>query len=107
VSIAWRETITELLDGVETHLCPSAPRRARTVLAAYRLKAAAAESKNVQKRLEREIETCLQGKSYYRAAGRRYFRSSFAEQVLPALRSLLKLVEEHNRRWRSERERGR
>ena len=99
MSMVWRKTITELLDGVEAELCFSAPKRARTILAAYRTRVAAAKSGTAQKTLEREIETCLQSESYYRAAARRYIRSLFTSKVLAPLESLLKLAEEHNRRW--------
>src|SRR5205814_7532862 len=68
----WTNCITDLIDGVEQHLCTSAPKGAHAQLREFRRRVSGVRTAQVRQRYERTLERFLQSAPYLRGAARRY-----------------------------------
>ncbi len=95
---AWTEMMTDLLNGIEHHLCRSASRHAKKRLSDLRAKVLKSRSRASHRAVEQEIECSLESKPFYRAAFRRHINRQFTKEVIPQLERLVQLAEEYVQR---------
>jgi uncharacterized protein YdeI (YjbR/CyaY-like superfamily) len=80
----WRSFILPMIDGIETHLDPSAPARIRTRLAALRQRAERATTRAEEKRVERSLELLIERESDATSAASEHAKSVMPPGLQPA-----------------------
>ena len=68
----WKHGLLDLIDGVEQHVCASAPKSATTRLRQFRVLLPRARTPAARRLYERKLETFLQSAPYLRRAARRH-----------------------------------
>lgn len=86
----WKDTMKDILDGVERELCPSTPIKTRADLTAFRMCLDESPMVRRRKQFEQELEAFLQSKPFLRAAGKRYLR----KKLIPALEMVTAVMNE-------------
>ena len=80
----WKRVILEILNGVERQLRPSAPKRARALLAEFRVRLSALRCSSDRRRYEVELEKFLESAPYLREAAWRYLTPKVVDALKTA-----------------------
>ena len=97
----WLKMIIDLIDGVEQHLCASAPKKAKEQLREFRKQSREARTAKAHALYERKLNRFLESAPYLRSAGRRYITPKVVDALTRATKALkeatciLKQFKEH------------
>lgn len=102
----WKSIIVPLIDGLDAQLCPSAPRKAHTILKQFRTLALGAANARERKRIEKGLDLLVESTPYFRAAARRYLTCEL-KNALEGMERLVPMLREQNEILRKAKGKGR
>jgi len=87
----WKRFAIRTVNGLERHLCISAPKKAHTQLRQMRLAVEAARTSKLRTRWERKLDALVESTPWFRGASRRYLTPLVTKTVAEAVSTLKEL----------------
>jgi hypothetical protein len=87
----WKSFAIDTVNGLERHLCISAPRKAHSELRQMRSAVDQARTSNLRKRWERKLNGLVESAPWFRGAAKRYIKPLVTEALADAVRTLKRL----------------
>lgn len=93
----WKNFMIGLIDGLERHLCASAPKSASLGLKSFRARVTSARTAGARGMVERDLDRFVESKPWLRAAASRYV----VEQLDGVTKKLESIAKDLERRRKS------